>query len=129
MNIQIKISPGELLDKITILELKLLKISDQAKLDNIMSEFDSLNPFVDQLLEEFKKPLKDKYLHLSEVNGKLWDIEDKIRVKEKNKKFDEEFIELARSVYIQNDKRSVIKKYINLMTNSDLVEEKSYEEY
>lgn len=93
MNIQIKISPGELLDKITILELKLLKISDQAKLDNIMSEFDSLNPFVDQLLEEFKKPLKDMYLHLSEVNGILWDIEDKIRVKEKNKEFDHEFIE------------------------------------
>lgn len=129
MNIQIKISPGELLDKITILELKLLKINDQAKLDNIMSEFDSLNPFVNQLLEEFEKPLKDKYLHLSEVNGKLWDIEDKIRVKEKNKEFDDEFIELARSVYKQNDKRSVIKKYINLMTNSDLVEEKSYEEY
>jgi len=68
-------------------------------------------------------------LHLSEVNETLWDIEDAIRVKEKNKEFDSKFIELARSVYRQNDKRSIIKKFINQMTDSSLTEEKSYEEY
>jgi len=129
LNITISISPGELLDKISILELKLLKIDDQTKLDNIMAEFDYLNPSVVKLFEEFKQPIKEKYLELSKVNGKLWDIEDSIRLKEKKKEFDQEFIELARSVYIQNDKRSTIKKFINLMTNSDLIEEKSYEEY
>ena len=129
MNIKINISPGELLDKISIIELKLLKIKDKAKLNNIMIEFEALNPQVVELLEKFKEPLKKKYLHLSEVNETLWDIEDAIRVKEKNKEFDSKFIELARSVYRQNDKRSIIKKFINQMTDSSLTEEKSYEEY
>ncbi len=129
MNIKINISPGELLDKISIIELKLLKIKDKAKLNNIMIEFEALNPQVVELLEKFKEPLKKKYLHLSEVNETLWDIEDAIRVKEKNKEFDSKFIELARSVYRQNDKRSIIKKFINEMTDSNLIEEKSYEEY
>ena len=129
MNIKVNISPGELLDKISIIELKLLKINDIAKLNNIMIEFEALNPQVVELLEKFKEPLKQKYLHLSEVNETLWDIEDAIRVKEKNKEFDSKFIELARSVYRQNDKRSIIKKFINQMTDSSLTEEKSYEEY
>ena len=129
MNIKVNISPGELLDKISIIELKLLKINDTAKLNNIMIEFEALNPQVVELLEKFKEPLKKKYLHLSEVNETLWDIEDAIRVKEKNKEFDSKFIELARSVYRQNDKRSIIKKFINQMTDSSLTEEKSYEEY
>ena len=129
MNIKVNISPGELLDKISIIELKLLKINDIAKLNNIMIEFEALNPQVVELLEKFKQPLKQKYLHLSEVNETLWDIEDAIRVKEKNKEFDSKFIELARSVYRQNDKRSIIKKFINQMTDSSLTEEKSYEEY
>jgi len=129
LNIKINISPGELLDKISIIELKLLKIKDKAKLNNIMIEFEALNPQVVELLEKFKEPLKKKYLHLSEVNETLWDIEDAIRVKEKNKEFDSKFIELARSVYRQNDKRSIIKKFINEMTDSNLIEEKSYEEY
>ncbi len=129
MNIKVNISPGELLDKISIIELKLLKINDTAKLNNIMIEFEALNPQVVELLEKFKEPLKQKYLHLSEVNETLWDIEDAIRVKEKNKEFDSKFIELARSVYRQNDKRSIIKKFINQMTDSSLTEEKSYEEY
>lgn len=129
MNIKINISPGELLDKISIIELKLLKINDPAKLNNIMIEFEALNPQVVELLEKFKEPLKKKYLHLSEVNETLWDVEDAIRVKEKNKEFDSKFIELARSVYRQNDKRSIIKKFINEMTDSNLIEEKSYEEY
>ena len=125
MNIKVNISPGELLDKISIIELKLLKINDTAKLNNIMIEFEALNPQVVELLEKFKEPLKQKYLHLSEVNETLWDIEDAIRVKEKNKEFDSKFIELARSVYRQNDKRSIIKKFINQMTDSSLTEEKS----
>jgi len=129
LNIKINISPGELLDKISIIELKLLKINDPAKLNNIMIEFEALNPQVVELLEKFKEPLKKKYLHLSEVNETLWDVEDAIRVKEKNKEFDSKFIELARSVYRQNDKRSIIKKFINEMTDSNLIEEKSYEEY
>jgi len=129
LNIKVNISPGELLDKISIIELKLLKINDTAKLNNIMIEFEALNPQVVVLLEKFKEPLKQKYLHLSEVNETLWDIEDAIRVKEKNKEFDSKFIELARSVYRQNDKRSIIKKFINQMTDSSLTEEKSYEEY
>jgi|TARA_B100001093_G_scaffold420648_1_gene412643 hypothetical protein len=129
LNIKVNISPGELLDKISIIELKLLKINDTAKLNNIMIEFEALNPQVVELLEKFKEPLKQKYLHLSEVNETLWDIEDAIRVKEKNKEFDSKFIELARSVYRQNDKRSIIKKFINQMTDSSLTEEKSYEEY
>lgn len=129
MNIKINISPGELLDKISIIELKLLKINDKAKLNNIMIEFEALNPQVVELLEKFKEPLKKKYLHLSEVNETLWDVEDAIRIKEKNKEFDSKFIELARSVYRQNDKRSIIKKFINEMTDSNLIEEKSYEEY
>ena len=129
MNIKVNISPGELLDKISIIELKLLKINDTAKLNNIMIEFEALNPQVVELLEKFKEPLKQKYLHLSEVNETLWDIEDAIRVKEKNKEFDSKFIELARSVYRQNDKRSIIKKFINQMTDSSLTEEKSYEDY
>lgn len=129
MNIKINISPGELLDKISIIELKLLKINDPAKLNNIMIEFEALNPQVVELLEKFKEPLKKKYLHLSEVNETLWDVEDAIRIKEKNKEFDSKFIELARSVYRQNDKRSIIKKFINEMTDSNLIEEKSYEEY
>jgi len=129
LNIKINISPGELLDKISIIELKLLKINDKAKLNNIMIEFEALNPQVVELLEKFKEPLKKKYLHLSEVNETLWDVEDAIRIKEKNKEFDSKFIELARSVYRQNDKRSIIKKFINEMTDSNLIEEKSYEEY
>lgn len=129
MNISIKISPAELLDKISILEIKLLKIKDEEKIKNIKTEFDTLNPLVVKLFEKFKKPLKDKYLHLSEVNNKLWEIEDQIRLKEKDQEFDDKFIDLARSVYIVNDKRSTIKKFINLMTDSNLIEEKSYEEY
>ena len=72
MNIKVNISPGELLDKISIIELKLLKINDIAKLNNIMIEFEALNPQVVELLEKFKEPLKQKYLHLSEVNETLW---------------------------------------------------------
>ena len=123
---KVKISNGELLDKISILELKLLKIEDREKLVNIQKEFDELNPLVQELFEKHDGQLQNHYLELAKVNGKLWDIEDWIRECEHEKRFDKEFVELARSVYITNDKRSEVKKIINILTHSDFIEEKSY---
>ena len=120
---KIEVSIGEILDKISILEIKKNKIKDREKLKNINNEFNTLvasyPTYIDQL--EYKDLLK--------INSLLWDIEDRLRLKEKNKKFDEEFIKLARDVYFTNDKRSVIKKKINIRLGSDLIEEKSYEDY
>jgi len=126
---QIEVSIGEFLDKISILELKLLNITDETKLVNIKREFYYLNPFCTELLETYGDELKALYLKLSKINGDLWVIEDKLRDLEAEKRFDEEFIGLARSVYFTNDKRSEIKKDINLLTGSELVEEKSYKDY
>ena len=125
----VEVSNGELLDKISILELKMLKIEDEEKLVNVHKEFDTLNPLVVELFENHDGQLQNHYLELAEINGKLWDIEDWIRDCEREKRFDKEFVELARSVYITNDKRCEVKKLINLMTSSGLVEEKSYKEY
>ena len=125
----IEVSNGELLDKISILELKLLKIEDEEKLVNIQKEFYTLNPLVQDLFEKHDGQLQNHYLELAKINGELWDIEDWIRDCEREKRFDKEFVELARSVYITNDKRCEVKKIINLMTSSKLVEEKSYKEY
>ena len=126
---KIEVSNGELLDKISILELKMLKITDKEKLDNILTEFNSLNPLCVVLFEQFGSELQKLYLQLAKVNGKLWDIEDWIRDCESENRFDKEFIELARSVYITNDKRSKLKKEINILTESILTEEKSYKDY
>jgi len=126
---KVEISNGELLDKISILELKLLKIEDKEKLVNIQKEFDTLNPLVVDLFEKHDGQLQNHYLELAKINGELWDIEDWIRDCEREKRFDKEFVELARSVYITNDKRCEVKKIINLITSSGLVEEKSYKEY
>ena len=126
---KIEVSNGELLDKISILELKLLKIEDEDKLVNIKKEFETLNPLCVVLFEQFGSELQKLYLQLAEVNGKLWDIEDWIRDCEREKRFDKEFIELARSVYITNDERSKLKKEINILTESILTEEKSYKDY
>jgi|TARA_R100000081_G_C4694785_1_gene104420 hypothetical protein len=123
---KVEISNGELLDKISILELKLLKIEDREKLVNIQKEFDELNPLVQELFEKHNGQLQNHYLELAKINGKLWDIEDWIRECEHEKRFDKEFVELARSVYITNDKRSEVKKIINILTHSDFIEEKSY---
>ena len=119
------ISIGELIDKITILEIKQIHMTG-IKLKNINKEMKLL-----------KKILQDKNLeinidlikNLKNINKKLWEIEDNIRIKESKQEFDEEFIKLARSVYIENDKRASIKKEINQKYNSDLVEEKSYKNY
>ena len=126
---KIEVSNGELLDKISILELKLLKIEDRKKLANIQKEFDTLNPLAKKLFETFGGNLQNHYLELARINGLLWDIEDWIRDCEREKRFDEEFIQLARSVYVTNDQRSEVKKLINKITGSDLVEEKSYKDY
>ena len=126
---KIEVSNGELLDKISILELKMLKIEDEDKLVNIKKEFETLNPLCVKLFEKFGGQLQNHYLELARINGLLWDIEDWIRDCEREKKFDEEFIQLARSVYVTNDQRSEVKKIINIITNSGLVEEKSYKDY
>ena len=126
---KIEISNGELLDKISILELKILKIEDEEKLINVHKEFDTLNPLVVELFENHDGQLQNHYLELAKINGELWDIEDWIRDCEREKRFDKEFVELARSVYITNDKRCEVKKLINILTSSGLVEEKSYKEY
>ena len=125
----IEISNGELLDKLTILEIKLAEIKDETKLVNIQKEFDTLNPLAIELFESNDSQLQNHYIELASINSQLWDIEDRIRECEKAKRFDKEFIELARSVYITNDKRSEVKKIINVTTGSNLIEEKSYEEY
>ena len=125
-NIKIEISNGELLDKISILELKLLRIEDEEKLVNIKKEFEILNPLVQELFEKYDGQLQSHYLELARINGRLWDIEESIRKAEGEKKFGSGFIHLARSVYLTNDKRSEVKKIINTITNSKLVEEKSY---
>ena len=128
MQLQVPVSVGEVLDKITILQIKLEHISDAAKQANIQNELDALLPLVtgDAFTTDQMQGLMAK---LKLVNESLWDIEDDIREKEAAKSYDAEFIRLARAVYITNDKRAEIKKQINLATGSALVEEKSYESY
>ena len=126
---KVEISIGELLDKISILEIKLLNIKDEEKTKNVYKELAVLNPYFQDLLDEYGLKIKNLYIKLSNINKSLWDIEDAIRDKERAEEFDEEFVELARSVYITNDKRAAVKKEINLITKSELVEEKSYSDY
>ena len=126
---KVEVSNGELLDKLTILELKLSNISDVKKLTNIRKEHDELNPLAGQLFDSYGDELKNLYKQLAEINSELWTIEDDIRECERNKDFGSDFVSLARAVYFTNDKRSEIKKSINLLTGSGFVEEKSYEDY
>ena len=119
------ISIGELVDKITILEIKKNKMQD-SKLENVLKELS----FLRELIEKHKIDItEDLFSQLKEINLSLWEIEDLIRIKEKNKEFDNTFIELARSVYFKNDKRAEIKKNINQLSNSEITEEKFYSEY
>ena len=127
-NILIPISPGELLDKITILEIKSQRITDAEKLKNVSTELQLLNDVWTEAVEmdaELEKLKND----LREVNGALWDIEDGIRDEEREKRFGEAFIKFARDVYFTNDQRADIKKQINVYLKSDIVEEKSYQDY
>ena len=128
---KIEVSNGEILDKYTILEIKLSKIKDANKIINIQHEYNTLTPDVEYIYEACKDPNQLKKLHnnLLEVNKKLWKIEDDIRECERANDFGQTFIDLARAVYYVNDDRSDVKKEINMFTGSDLVEEKSYEEY
>lgn len=128
MSISIELSVGELLDKVTILQIKSERISDSAKLENINKELNVLTTLWEESSYS-EADLKENIQALKEVNEALWDIEDKIRDKERDQSFDMEFIELARSVYFTNDKRADIKKAINTKTGSELVEEKSYSDY
>ena len=130
---KIEVSNGEIMDKLTILAIKLEQIKDEAKLKNVQTEFDVLAPIVhgiyEALEEEDKEFLQDLHKDLQNINQTLWNIEDHIRVHESKKDFEDDFVELARSVYFTNDERAEVKKKINLLTGSLLVEEKSYEEY
>ena len=122
------VSYGELIDKMTILEIKSERISDAAKLINVRHELDVLTALWQQA-DVSATDISDLRTALKGVNEKLWDIEDNIRVKESKAEFDEAFIELARSVYFVNDQRAEQKRLINDRLGSDLVEEKSYVDY
>ncbi len=126
---KIEVSTGELVDKLSILEIKLLNIKDKEKSKNVYKELKTLNPYFQDLLDEYGIKMQNLYIEISKINKTLWDIEDSIREKEALREFDEEFVELARSVYIVNDQRAAVKKEINLLTKSKLVEEKSYKDY
>ena len=126
---KVEVSNGELLDKLSILELKLTNIKDDKKLINIKNEHSGLSPLCNYLFDNYGNELRNLYVKLSEINAELWKIEDDIRECERNKEFGDEFIRLARAVYFTNDKRSDVKKSINLLTGSGFVEEKSYEDY
>lgn len=122
---KIEISNGELLDKLSILEIKLGKINDPEKLVNVRSEYLMLKPLGDNLIVS----VRSLYNDLVGVNLLLWEIEDEIRDLERSQRFDDQFIQTARKVYRFNDKRAHIKKEINRLTNSGLIEEKSYSGY
>jgi len=126
--ISVPISYGELIDKITILEIKSERIRDAAKVANVRTELGLLAETWSANAASSKDIAVERDA-LKRVNEALWDIEDRIRLKEKAKAFDAEFIELARSVYIRNDERAQVKRAINEKLGSALVEEKSYEDY
>jgi hypothetical protein len=123
----IEVSHGEIVDKLTILQIKKENITDPSKLDNIVKEYDYLLSVVENDLGI--STLSPEYLELLSINKELWVIEDDIRDKERIKEFDDDFIKLARAVYHTNDVRAKIKKEINLKHSSGFVEEKSYQSY
>jgi len=122
------VSFGELIDKITILEIKAEQIRDPAKVANVRTELDLLGSTW-AAHPASKTDIGDERVRLRAVNQALWDIEDRIRLKEKAKAFDAEFVELARAVYFRNDERAAVKREINEKLGSTLVEEKSYQDY
>ncbi len=122
---KIEVSNGEIIDKLTIVRLKIERISDKVKLENLKKEHDILAEASSSIMGQ-DDPL---YKSLYQVNGELWKIEDRIRDFERRKDFGQEFISTAREVYLYNDKRSEIKREINIKTSSGLIEEKSYKKY
>jgi Family of unknown function (DUF6165) len=122
---KIEASNGEIIDKLTIIQIKLERIKDSAKLENLRKEFTILSQASSSIIAQ-DDPL---YISLYQINCDLWDIEDRIRELESKKDFGSDFVATAREVYLKNDKRSEIKREINLRTSSGLIEEKSYEKY
>ncbi len=122
------VSFGEVLDKITILEIKVKNINDDEKRANVKNELNILLNTWEKHVESNNEinTLKQK---LKDINQSLWDIEDNIRIKESKNEFDDEFIQIARSVYVVNDQRAAAKKEVNILLGSELVEEKSYQDY
>jgi transcriptional regulator of nitric oxide reductase len=127
-NILVPVSPGEVLDKITILEIKSERIEDEQKLNNVRTELVLLKETWQSSVRE-DKIVRQLHDQLKEINEALWDIEDAIRDEERKHRFGERFIELARNVYFTNDRRSKVKKELNLHLGSKIVEEKSYQDY
>ena len=127
MSYSVLLSNGEILDKFSILTIKQNQITDFNKLNNIKTEINILSSIVKEIIDIYS--LQKLYNTLQLVNQKLWDVEDNIRIKEKNKEFDDDFIQLARNVYKTNDERADIKKQINHISCSEIIEEKSYEKY
>ena len=126
--IKVELSPGELIDKITILEIKLERITEMAKVTNIRTELSLLTKVFSTKIKVSSR-LTNLTLKLKSINEKLWVIEDQIRECERKKDFGQNFIDLARSVYFTNDERSATKREINQLLGSNIVEEKSYSEY
>lgn len=126
-NVMAPVSPGELLDKITILEIKAERIEDAQKNANVRVELNLLNAIWASDVPDVD--VADERAALKAVNEKLWEIEDDIRDEERAKRFGERFVELARSVYFTNDERARLKKVINTKMGSQIVEEKSYSDY
>lgn len=128
MKLMVEVAPGELIDKITILEIKLKNIEDEAKLANVRREYEVLMETYRANIEE-TDALRALIDELRDANAKLWEIEDDIRDLERAKDFGDAFIALARSVYRSNDRRAAMKREINELLNSTILEEKSYAEY
>ena len=126
--ILIPISPGELLDKITILQIKSERIADAAKVANVQTELGMLEKVWNEAVDDDEQ-IRTLKRELKSINEALWEIEDDIRDEERNRRFGERFIELARAVYVTNDERANAKKKVNLHLNSSIVEEKSYQDY
>jgi hypothetical protein len=126
-SVRVEISPGELLDKIVILRIKADRIHDADKLRNVRRELDVLNAVRDTLA--LSPRLAELEAQLREVNERLWDVEDALRARERDQDFGPEFVELARSVYHNNDRRAALKRAINELLDSPLIEEKSYTPY
>ena len=129
MKVLVEISVGELFDKITILNIKIKKIGDQQKLKNILKELNTLNEQATKIDIPDKLLLDEQVKKLQSINEELWDIENFKRECEANKDFGENFIKLSRDVHFKNDIRAEIKKEINLLSNSIIVEEKEYSKY
>ena len=126
--ILIPISPGELLDKITILQIKAERIADPTKVSNVKTELEMLSKVWGEAVE-IDAEISALTAELKSVNEALWEIEDDIRDEERGKRFGERFIELARAIYVTNDERANAKKKVNLHLNSTIIEEKSYQDY